>query len=353
MMKHIIDIVQKIRPALLNRPKDKRIDEFLESIFKSYNTSLESVIDSNITCQLLEKVDFVEQRILDALREFYNGRLMGALIEIQRLYDAMRNDLHVISINKDDIWYRGRIKERRSGLYTKKDMFHIPNQQREKVSNQRFSFNGYPCLYLGKSIWDCWEELDEPHLDDVCFSAFKFSKDVYLLDLSMPIESLFDEYLSSDYSKLLVTFPLIIACSIRVNDENVNFKAEYIIPQLLMDNLLNHYKYDGYMFSSTKQNPSLDWDERYLRNVVLPVDGKFDKEGLCDNLKQTVMLTTPICYKYEFLKSNVSNMMFATKKDIEAIVSGMKIDTTEEDTYPKSLFGQMEDILKEKEYSYL
>ena len=347
----INEIIHTTKAILMNRPKNIRIDNFLEIIFKKYNSMLLLVNCDDIS-SIIEEVSFVEQRILESINDYFNGRLMGALVEIQRLNDNIGKKLKVTTLKEGEIWYRGRIKEQSVGLYEKNEMFHIPDSMRERVSNQRFSFNGYPCLYLGKSIWDCWEELDEPQLENVCFSALKITKELCLLDLSMPSEKCIYSDNCNEVVELLITFPLILACSIKVQDEKANFKSEYIIPQLLMNNLINYHKFDGYLFSSTKQNTLLEWDDNYLNNVVLPVNGDFDNSGLSNKLKQCVSMTEPICYKYEFLKSTVSNLSSFTEKYIDNLLSDKGWDKTR-DLYSKSLFGQMEMVLKRKEFTQI
>lgn len=352
---YIIKIVSQIKDTLSNRPKEKRIDDFLEIGFEKYNNLLK---DYCLTDCLSEKqkqtVDLIENRIIQSLKDYFNGKLSGALIEIQcLLQDLSGADGNNIAIlKKGEIWYRGRIKEEGSNLFNRKEMFHIPEYLREKVNSQRFSFNGYPCLYLGKSIWACWEELDEPHLDDICFSAFKLSKDIRLLDLSIPSEETLRKKTPDDYPALLVSLPIMIACSIKTLNEKANFKSEYVIPQLMMAELINWHCFDGYIFSSTKRNPAFDWKEEYLLNIVLPVVGSFDDDGLCISLKKTFLLTEPIYYKYEFLKSNVSNMIETSEQEIDAIYDevfhNIYNEYEEEDLYPRALFGQMEDLLKKK-----
>ena len=354
---YILKIVSQIKDALSNRPKEKRIDDFLEIEFEKYNNLLK---DYCLTDCLSEKqkqiVDLIENRILQSLKDYFNGKLSGALTEIQCLLQDLSgaDGDNITILKKGEIWYRGRIKEEGSNLFNRKEMFHIPECLREKVNSQRFSYNGYPCLYLGKSIWACWEELDEPHLDDICFSAFKLLKDIRLLDLSIPSEEALRKKTPDDYPALLVSLPIMMACSIKTLNEKANFKSEYVVPQLMMAELLNWHWFDGYVFSSTKRNPGFDWKEEYLLNIVVPVVGKFDDDGLCISLKKTFLLTEPIYYKYEFLKSNVSNMIKASEQEINAIFDNThdkQEEYEEEDLYPRALFGQMEGLLKKKEFS--
>lgn len=345
------NVIKEIRKSLQNR-ESQSFDVFLEELFERYSELLHSIDDScMIKTRLLEEAEHTKQRVIDSINDYYSGNLMGASTEIQRLHWHFKDTLNVRTIKKGDIWYRGRVMKRGKKLFNRKEMFHIPDNHRENVSNQRFSVNGYPCLYLGKSVWDCWEELDEPYFDDICFSAFKATEDIKLADLTLPtIEEIVNQGESIIYFNLLSNLPLIISCSIKTQNESVSFKHEYIIPQLLMVDLINLKEYDGYLFSSTKQNVALEWDERYLHNVVLPVSTQFDEEGLCMKLKKKFIVTEPVCYKYEFLKANVSNLSFATDDYIDNMSSSYEKET---DSYPESLFGQIEKVLKAKNFSQL
>ena len=349
---YIIEIVQQIRESLSNRPKDKRMDVFLEMVFEKYNNLLNDYcLASCLSETQQDKIKLIENRIIECLKDYFRGCLMGALNEIQCLLQDLKsaegNNLTIL--NKGEIWYRGRIKEEGLSLYNRKEMFHIPEYLREKVNSQRYSFNGYPCLYLGKTIWACWEELNEPHLDDVCFSAFKLTQDIRLLNLSIPSVASLKLWPSDGIPKLLISLPIMIACSVKTLNENANFKSEYVIPQMMMAELINWHWYDGYIFSSTKRNPAFGWKEDYLLNVVLPVAGGFDDDGLCISLKQAFMLTEPIYYKYEYLKGNVTNLIMGDDEDVDRIFD-KSLQSDNEDLYPKALFGQLEELLNKKEF---
>ncbi len=360
LIESVIKTIQKIKDSLSSWAGDQRIDDFLKALFKEYNKML---FELNVNCEYdflspkqLQTIELIERRIVQSLKDYYNGHLYGAIGEIDFLLQDINliNGFNISTLHENDIWYRGRIKEEGMRLYERKEMFHIPNHMREKVNNQRFSLNGYPCLYLGKSIWACWEELNEPHLDDICFSALKITKEIKVLDLSIPINEMIENKTSDELLTLLITMPLSIACSVKTLNEKANFKSEYVIPQLLMANLINSEYFEGFVFTSTKRNPALEWSESYLQNVVLPIEGDFDDDGLCVNLKERFCITDSICYKYEFLKSSISNMIPASSKEVEAALDGVfcgkKHKEKDEDMYPRALFGQMEDLLKKKEF---
>lgn len=356
----IINIIQQIKNILLTRPKHMVLADFYHTVFEQYKEKI-ALLDDIITRPkilkegLIEVIEKVEERIYHSLADYYAGRLSSAIAEMDFLFQdldlLLPKEYNLYSMNVKDIWYRGRIKKEGIQIYASKEMFHIPNHMRENVSNQRFSFNGYPCLYLGKSIWTCWEELDEAHLDDICFAAVKITKGLRLFDLSIPtVESIHDKS-TEELISMLVTMPLKIACTIKTGNEGANFKAEYIIPQLLMIELIEHSRYDGYIFTSTKENATFGWNEKYLLNVVLPVSGEFDENGLCISLKERMQITNPICHQYEILKSTISNVIPISTEEINFFFEhGYEKSDENIDIYPRTIFGQMEKILTNAEY---
>lgn len=66
-------------------------------------------------------------------------------------------------------FFRARISKE---PLTYKDMWHIPFKQRSKVSTERFSMPGIPCLYLATSSYGCWLEMNKPPYDEFWVSSF-------------------------------------------------------------------------------------------------------------------------------------------------------------------------------------
>lgn len=90
-------------------------------------------------------------------------------------------------INMGPSFYRMRAFTDRIGI-SYRDMFHIPLDKRGIVKTQRYSILGYPCLYLGCSVYACWEEMRRPPLDTCMVSRFEQSRPETLrfIDLTIP-----------------------------------------------------------------------------------------------------------------------------------------------------------------------
>lgn len=82
--------------------------------------------------------------------------------------------------------YRIRCDRSEFKIPQRGDIFHVPFEKRRLVGNQRYSIAGLPCLYLGSSIWICWEELGRPPLDSVWVSRFRIVKQASVLDFQFP-----------------------------------------------------------------------------------------------------------------------------------------------------------------------
>lgn len=149
-----------------------------------------------------------------------------------------------ITIDKTNPFFRLR-SNNTYNLYEKKEMFHIPFEKRGIVGNQRYSMSGYPCLYLGSSIYCCWEETNRPNVDMFNVVSLKHVKELKFIDLTIP--TIEPRLFSEDFVYQMI---LPLACSLRVTDKDNSFKSEYIIPQnvlscIIKRNSTDIVSYDG------------------------------------------------------------------------------------------------------------
>ena len=135
--------------------------------------------------------------------------------------------------------------------YVPSDLLHIPLNKRGIIANQRFSINGFPCLYASTSLYQCWEELRRPRLNNLYAAGLLFSNNMKLFDLRLIRTIKNEEQLRAYMTRL----PLIIACSIKTSEDNDTFKPEYIISQILLHHIINKKdKIDGILFSSMRKD---------------------------------------------------------------------------------------------------
>ena len=248
------------------------IIDFLQSKFNSIIEKIKELnIDNNkLTSKKQDSLqrDFVDNlSSLPNLREFGDGIIhtvelyfSGDIFEAYKCFDETlkrESDRLIISaLEKIDSnhFYRVRSRVKDDLLPIDKwSMFHIPLDQRNMVSVDRFSITGLPTLYLGNSLYVCWKELNEPK--EMSVSIFKTSKKLRVLNLAV-WPKLLVEIIDSNNNKVINYFFvlfLMIACSIKSNDRKKPFKPEYIIPQLLMW-WVRKSNFDGIQYISCMAN---------------------------------------------------------------------------------------------------
>lgn len=251
---------------------------------------------------------------------------------------------YVFKANEKPLYRMRRIENRRDVVYT--DLFHIPLNKRGIVNTNRFSAPGYPCLYLGTSIYACWEELGRPPMSQSMVARLRNEVDLCMLDLRVPSQQQFSDHII-DYIR---AYPLIIACSIRVKDAGALFKPEYAIPQLLMEYVINNNanhkvenRISGIYYTSVFRNDDFGYGIDKLENIAIPVQNPLKSKKYCQKLCQMFSLSKPTCDEMEQIKSGG----YATT-EYDAENSMVVVHQGVVEGYEHSSFGYLEKRLNDE-----
>lgn len=283
--------------------------------------------------------------IKESVRYYYEGRHSFAFTRLREHIKEILSDSGSFldrNVSDGSDLYRMRIFDE-GEKHDRNGMFHIPLDKRTIVKTQRYSAPGYPCLYLGTSAYVCWEEMLRPNLDKCYVSRFHTDDSILVYDMSFPSKNKWNHI--EAFRDDLLRFPLVIACMVKVAKPRDSFKPEYIIPQLLMEwvieerqtpsNLLGGFIL-GIVYTSVQKSDDFDFDSEKSINYVFPAfppfKGNYSKE-LC-NLFQ---LTEPTCDELE-----------RAKCPYQAIERDEKM-TDMEYKYRISTFGQLEARLNDEE----
>lgn len=269
-----------------------------------------------------------------------NGDINKGLALLKALiFDNGHLRLDVSTLNKGKVNYRMRKREEYD-LYSKEDMFHIPFNLLKAVPSYRYSINGFPCLYLGASLYSCWEETRRPEIDKVNFSAFMNMRDMKFVDVLCPN--------NLDTIDNLVSFIIFALCTSFVsleNDDN-KFKFQYAIPELLLSLLISERNngneavqaIDGIKYLSSRYFRDVDMFkvEPVFYNYVIPIR-KYQDEGHCSELISTFRVTDAKAnfdrvlrrYKYNAPRVRINNYSFS----LFAVM--------EKNLFPKKDFGKL------------
>lgn len=223
LTRNILDVYSQFR---IDLKKNKAIDDFC--LMKLCDDFMDNVIKS---------VALYQKGRRSSAYEFFKDAMKLISPEIKEIIKPIPHNV---------VLYRGRIgKEER----TPQEMNHISLKKRYLVRTERYSFPGLPCLYLGDSVQVCLDELKSAKEETQIarFSTINTFNSYLYLDLACPfdysvadIEN--DLHLREKFIKIL---PLIFCSSIKFDypreDEEarrVSFRSEYIIPQFLLQYLI-------------------------------------------------------------------------------------------------------------------
>lgn len=270
---------------------------------------------------------------------FQSGQLTHAFSSFYALFCSHIKEMKTYDIAQGSCLYRMRKGSNNLEEYTsEEEMSHIPFELNHLVSNERFSISGFPSLYLGSSVYACWEELHRPPFDFSSTALFKARQVIRVIDLSEQEHYHFTSEVFSDC--------LILACLLPVNYPEAPFKPEYIVPQLLMQSLVqymhNNNEIDcwGIKYTSTHVKDCNLWvpfpqnkkNRKQFCNFVFPA---FDRKpcGLSNSIKKLFQFWNATTYnkiklmRTDFIIENKSKTAFGLVEEflLNMPLSGMLI----------------------------
>lgn len=284
--------------------------------FHSYKNIIENFDENGDISEIILRnkgaIKFLCDSLINTVESFLIGDIKRAYNIFDRCLDndTIKNCIDGLSENlssyssKQNPLYRMRISN--SPLSSREDIFHIPFKKRYLVQTQRYSVSGLPCLYLGSSLFICWQEMNKPDFDKVYLSAcYPVSHDFLILDLTYTLDeirksdSYLEDKLAEKAESIITLWPLIIACSYTKANLDAPFNPEYIIPNLLMQKISadNNMKQAGIAYLSTKNNGNSNRNLGF--NIVLPPKINFSdmqQYDFCPNLAEKIKITTPVSW---------------------------------------------------------
>lgn len=311
-----------LRLPLVRSEKDGDFERYLAGVFERYLAEFSSLKTEDNLTKAIKAAEPNAKELCDAVREAVREYLLGfphgafqafrqAVAGVDSHIGLLRRGNDVAGIPLLQELFRIRVErpdEQPKGMwFRREDLFHIPFEKRHLVGRQRYSIPGLPCLYLGSTLYVCWEEMGRPPFHSLYAARFRAhpAATVALLDFSSTpaaaarlIEDKRDD-LSDVFAWIVaraVCWPLVAACAVRRLHGNAPFIAEYIVPQLVLQwiarpDSLGNKALDGVVYFSVSADP-IPSAETALLNYVFPVQ-KPQAQGHCPVLKEKFEMTEP------------------------------------------------------------
>lgn len=332
----------------------KRFDKFLKDITDNWNISDEidpiekgykKKFQKNILERIKERRNVANELIkgiIQSLEVYFNGRMSNSYEIFKSLLNkGYLKDLITENVNKDDPYSPFsdlyRLRESNEDLSgSPLNLFHVPYDRREHIPTQRYSIPGFPCLYLGGSLKLCWEECNKPSkilwaakYEPAC-NTFRLLNLGYTPEVwKMFLSDIHNVYISK-YKDLFVAhavcWPLIAACSIKRRNHDSKFAPEYVIPQMLLQWVMEyqdeHGRIDGIRYFSTR----VPLDSNNIKpsvNYVFPAVKTDNDKNYSRTLAEKFMITMPMkvakqgdSYAFADAESELKYEKFKSLKEI-------------------------------------
>ena len=304
---------------------------------------------------MLDSIKTLSESIKQSVDLYFNGDIFKAtqVFNNSLNFILFREFNPIYTVARGTVFYRSRKDEHRS--FEKCDMFHVKFEDRNKISTNRYSIPGFPALYLGESTYVCWEESNRCRLRDLWFSRIENTAELNIIKIQR-FEDLIGEIenISDDTDKLshlcryLIIYPLIIACTVKVNDQKNNFTPQYIIPQLLLQ-YIEKFKdaverIDGIMYLSSQVDyTKVNGVKSY--NYVFPVKASL-KNGFCKKLSKTFHISEPTSLEIEEIIHNPIYPGASTREDEPT--ESIELTNGIKSIYFNMSFGRLEQSLAMK-----
>jgi hypothetical protein len=313
---------EALRIPLERTSNDEDFEQYLRGVFDRYLKAFDVLQDSNhLTRDIRERQPRAAQlctSVSTAVREYLSGSPHGAFQVIQETLASEDFRNHIGCLRMFDVagssplreMYRIRSTDE-PAIYGRKDIFHVPFQLRHLVKRQRYSIPGLPCLYLGATLYVCWDELGRPPFHTLHAARFKAADgvDIGVLDFSArPRDTArFVDQVNVNFSgdfyihgpglmARAICWPLVAACSVRRLHHDAPFIAEYIIPQLMLQWIArpdaDGRRPDGIAYLSVRTDPEYGFQSDPFINLVFPVQEPHVR-GYCPVLRRKFELTEP------------------------------------------------------------
>ena len=243
---------------------------FIDNFDNFTSQYLNNLKGNDVDSDTVNLVESLMQNIRKTINEYLNGKLASAYSTFKDVMKPIKDILPIKTV-QSGTFYRMRAE---GGLADTKEFLHLPFDKIYLSKSERFSIEGYPCLYLGYSKHVCEIEIAS---GSIAKYKLKGSLDK-ILDLTLGQGEGKRDISEEDLVKV---YPLIASCYIvpfysiiqekECRPNKSFFREEYIIPQFLTLYLKEEGLANGIIYYSVKE-PNLDLQcrgEKDYRNIVL------------------------------------------------------------------------------------
>lgn len=277
-------------------------EDYLNSVDWNLKTYVGILRHHSLHSEFVDSVESFSNSMVLVLHEYYLGQHTSAYDLFAETMNSIDVKYLYCNLSVTEKFYRAR-KFDGKRKFQKDDFFHIPFERRTQVSSQRYSFPGLPCLYVGSSMDVCFQELDcDRHDAAIAEIRLHRNKLCRVLDLTKIFNVRMELMNTIEQMNFLKLFPLVFLCSTEIlpnkasNLKEPKFRPDYVIPQLLLEYILDRTTWDefpiiGIKYYSVKEDFFSEWLNGNAQNlpekVNIAIPARTDGScGYCSMLQE-------------------------------------------------------------------
>ncbi len=290
------EISRLLNPPFATNERDNYYDSLSDRLSSYIEYLHDSIFDKILSPDDYRKFTDIRKGILHLLQQYLSGHSGEAYKELENLMNVISFDWTGMGYTIDGENSFIRIRSTSDNLNKRAEMFHVPFDKRQLISKQRYSIEGFPCLYLAGCAYTSWLELNKPEFNSIWASSFRPTKELNILDMSFTLDSLEEncsKYEVKHLKGLLSLYFLVITTSFRVKYPLAYFHEEYIISGLLLQWIVLKSPFVGLRYLSTKLECNKSDKLWCASNIVIPPRNHDHMEKYNRFLKESFVLTLP------------------------------------------------------------
>lgn len=187
---------------------------------------------------------------------------------------------------------------------------------------------------------------------DKRFSVLNLTTEVYCKDVYLdsiihsPTIEYADGKIFTAYDTALQAifmFPLILACSIKVNNNTDVFRPEYIVPQMFLQWITSKSRFQGICYTTSHIDFTNNNFEGNFRNYVIPSNDR--ENDYCSTIGRMFNMTEVVSAELVSLNQNTNILEMGSSNYTNVKVKYVEIIKGQKSNYTHTKFATLEEAL--------
>ena len=263
------------------------------------------------------------EELINAANAIIPHTIQNDFAQIKKFYDLFfeedgtpKETANIKELHRDSLYHIAAADKYKT--LSRGELFVLPNKLLSKSKKYRFNLDGSPCIYMGTTLYNAWEETRRPDFEKANFVRFQPQKRLRVMSIYIEPEM----HCFGDF--VMAYFTMI--CALKTNDDDKHH-YQYVVPNLFMsilvhaNNVCGKDVIDGIRYLSSRGFDGEDYlfnshdiDEAFVFPQRIGADGAPDRSYLC----KLFLMSDPrnyfyyMVHRFDFSRSSARTTEYRT-----------------------------------------